>query len=55
MNPLKCAFGVTSRKFLGFVVQHHGIKIDQSKIEVIEKMLEPQNIYELKSSQGRLA
>ena len=55
MNPLKYAFGVTSRKFLGFVVRHHGIKIDQSKIEAIEKMLEPQNMYELKSSQGHLA
>ncbi|CAM8914001.1 unnamed protein product [Rhodiola kirilowii] len=25
MNPLKCAFRVTSRKFLGFVVTHRGI------------------------------
>ena len=25
MNPLKCAFGVTSGKFLGFIVQHRGI------------------------------
>ena len=22
MTPMKCAFGVTSRKFLGFIVQH---------------------------------
>jgi len=29
MNPLKCAFGVTSGKFLGFVVHHRGIEIDQ--------------------------
>ncbi|XP_070045682.1 uncharacterized protein [Nicotiana tomentosiformis] len=31
MNPLKCAFGITSGKFLGFIVQHRGIKIDQAK------------------------
>ncbi|XP_074299880.1 uncharacterized protein LOC141631058 [Silene latifolia] len=31
MNPLKCAFGVTSRKFLGFVVRHRGIEINQIK------------------------
>ena len=31
MNPLKCAFVVTSGKFLGFVVRHKGIEIDQSK------------------------
>ncbi|KAG9450538.1 hypothetical protein H6P81_010503 [Aristolochia fimbriata] len=28
MNPLKCAFGVTSGKFLGFIVHHRGIEID---------------------------
>ncbi|KAM1230603.1 hypothetical protein ACFX1T_040662 [Malus domestica] len=35
MNRLKCAFGVTSGKFLGFIVKHHGIEVDQSKIKVI--------------------
>jgi hypothetical protein len=25
MNPLKCAFGVTSRRFLGFIVHEHDI------------------------------
>ncbi|KAG9458311.1 hypothetical protein H6P81_002819 [Aristolochia fimbriata] len=35
MNPLKCAFGVTSGKFLGFIVHHRGIEIDQSKIDAI--------------------
>ena len=30
MNPLKCAFGITSGKFLGFVVRHRGIEIDQA-------------------------
>ncbi|KAM2248686.1 hypothetical protein ACFXTI_003428 [Malus domestica] len=29
MNPLKCAFGVTSGKFLGFVVKQRGIDVDQ--------------------------
>jgi hypothetical protein len=41
MNPLKCAFGVTSRRFLGFVVQEHGIQIDPKKIESIRKIGEP--------------
>ena len=35
MNPLKCAFGVTSGKFLGFIVRHRGIEIDQAKIKAI--------------------
>ncbi|KAL6313425.1 hypothetical protein AAG906_003697 [Vitis piasezkii] len=33
MNPLKCAFGVTSG--LGFIVRHRGIEVDQSKIATI--------------------
>ncbi|CAL2257469.1 unnamed protein product [Prunus armeniaca] len=28
MNPLKCAFGVASGKFLGFVIRYRGIEID---------------------------
>ncbi|WRX25268.1 Reverse transcriptase domain - like 10 [Theobroma cacao] len=55
INPLKCAFGVSSRKFLGFIVSHRVIEIDQSKIDAIMKMLEPSNLHELKSLQGRLA
>ncbi|KAG9446572.1 hypothetical protein H6P81_012700 [Aristolochia fimbriata] len=55
MNPLKCAFGVTSGKFLGFIAHHRGIEIDQSKIDAIQKMAEPQNVSELKSFQGHLA
>ena len=35
MNPLKCAFGVTYGKFLGLIVRHYGIEVDQSKIIVI--------------------
>ena len=35
MNPLKCAFGVTSGKFLGFIVRHRDIEVDQSKIAAI--------------------
>ncbi|KAG9444902.1 hypothetical protein H6P81_016242 [Aristolochia fimbriata] len=55
MNPLKCSFGVTSGNFLGFIVHHRGIEIDQSKIDAIQKMSEPRNISELKSFLGHLA
>jgi hypothetical protein len=41
MTPLKCAFGVTSGKFLGFVVHECGIQIDPKKIESIGKIGEP--------------
>jgi hypothetical protein len=41
MNPLKCAFKVTSGRFLGFVVHEHSIQIDPKKIDSIGKIEEP--------------
>ena len=32
MNPLKCAFGVSAGKFLGFIVHENGIEIDPKKL-----------------------
>jgi hypothetical protein len=32
MNPLKCAFGVSAGKFLGFIVHEKGVEIDPQKI-----------------------
>ena len=55
MNPMKCAFGVTSGKFLGFIVRYRGIEIDPDKIKAIWELPPPRNISELKSLQGRLA
>ncbi|KAL0463334.1 UNVERIFIED_CONTAM: hypothetical protein Slati_0221000 [Sesamum latifolium] len=55
MNSLKCAFGVTPEKFLGFIVFHRGIEIEYAKIDAILKMPEPRNIHEFKSLQGKLA
>ena len=55
MNPMKCAFGVSSGKFLGFVVTKNGIQIDPDKVKAIVKMPPPTNLHELKSFQGHLA
>jgi hypothetical protein len=41
MNPLQCAFGVTSGRFLEFILHEHGIQIDPKKIESIGKIEEP--------------
>ena len=35
MNPLKCAFGVSSGKFLGFLVHRRGIDVDLAKAMAI--------------------
>jgi hypothetical protein len=42
MNPLKCVFGVSAGKFLGFIIHEHGIEIDPTKIESINKVQTPQ-------------
>jgi hypothetical protein len=42
MNPLKCAFGVSAGKFLGFIIHKHGIEIDPTKIVSINKVQPPQ-------------
>jgi hypothetical protein len=42
MNPLKCAFGVSTGMFLGFIIHEHGIEIDPTKIESINKVRPPQ-------------
>lgn len=52
MNQLKCAFEVTSGKFLGFVVCHSGTEVDPMKIKVIKELLPPTNIRELSGFQG---
>ena len=35
MNPAKCAFGVSAGNFLGFLVHHCGIEIDENKARAI--------------------
>jgi len=55
MNPLKCAFDVTSGKFLGFIIQHRGIQVDQAKLKAIQDMPKHMNLKQLRSLQGCLA
>ena len=52
LNPNKCAFGVSSRKFLGFMVSHRGIEANPDKIQAILNMKRPQNIEEVQSLTG---
>jgi hypothetical protein len=42
MNPLKYAFGVSAGKFIGFIIHDHGIEIDPTTIESINKVQSPQ-------------
>jgi hypothetical protein len=38
MNSLKCVFIMSTGKFLGFIIHEHGIEIDPTKIESINKL-----------------
>ena len=38
LNPSKCAFGVYSGKFLGFMVSQRGIEANPDKIKAILEM-----------------
>ena len=52
MNPLKCAFGVSFGKFLGFLVHNRGIDVDPVKVTAITTMKPPATVKELKSCFG---
>ena len=54
MNPLKCAFGVTAGKFLGFLVHQKGINVDPSKVQAIITTQPPATLTQLKSFLGKL-
>ena len=49
MNPSKCAFGVSSRKFLGFLVHHRGINLDPTKAKAMTTLNPPITLKELRS------
>ena len=55
MNPLKCAFGVSSGKFLGFLVHNRGIDVDPAKATAIATMRPPDTVKELKSFLGKVS
>ena len=54
-NPSKCAFEVSSGKFLGFMVSQRGIEANPDKIQAILDMEPPKNIKEVQSLIERVA
>jgi hypothetical protein len=55
MNPLKCVFGVSAGKFLGFLVHQRGIDVDPARAFAIATMKPPTTHKELKSFLGKLS
>ncbi|KAI5335174.1 hypothetical protein L3X38_025307 [Prunus dulcis] len=55
LNPKKCAFGVSSRKFLGFMISQRGIEANPEKIKAIIDMERPKTTKDIQSLTGRVA
>ena len=55
LNPANCAFGVSSEKFLGFIVNHRGIEANPDKIKALLDMPSPSGIKEVQRLIGRIA
>ena len=41
LNTSKCSFGVSSSKFLGYMVTHRGIEVNPNQIKVINNLQPP--------------
>ena len=54
LNPTKCAFGVSARKFLGFIVNRRGIEANPDKIKAMLDMPSPSGIKEVQRLTGRI-
>ena len=55
LNPSKCAFGVASGKFLGFIVSQRGIEANPKKVRVILDMTSLKTVKEVQKLTGRIA
>jgi hypothetical protein len=55
LNSSKCVFGVSSRKFLGFMVFQRGIEANPDKIKAMLEMTPPRTVKEVQSFTRRVA
>ena len=55
LNLTKCVFGVSSSKFLGFMVSQRGIEANPEKVKAILDMTSPRSVKEVQKLTGRIA
>ena len=55
LNPLKCAFGVSAGRFLGFMVTQRGTEVNPAQLKAILLSLAPSSKKEIQRLTGRLA
>lgn len=54
LNPAKCAFRVSLRRFLGFMVSKRGIEANPEKIQAVLRLRAPTNRKELQRLTGQV-
>lgn len=54
LNASKCSFGVSSGKFLGYMITHRGIEVNPDKIKAINDLHSPQNLKEVQKLTGMM-
>ena len=54
LNSSKCAFGVSSGKFLGFMVSQRGIEANREKVQTILNITSPKTVKEVQKLTGRI-
>ena len=55
LNPTKCSFGVSSGKFLGYMVSHRGIEESPEQVKAITRLKSPHCVKDVQRLIGRLA
>ena len=55
LNPAKCAFGVSSGKFIGFMISQRGIEANPEKVRAILEMSSQKTIKEVQSFTEKVA
>lgn len=54
LNLKKCVFGVSSEKFLGYIVTEKGIETNLEKVQALCDMLSPGTLNEVQRLVGRI-
>ena len=55
LNPVKCLFGISVGKFLGFTVSQRGIEANPKKVKAIFDMVSPKTVKEVQRLMGQVA
>ena len=55
LNDFKCSFGISSSKFLGYMVTHCGIEVNSNQIKAINNLQPPWNPKEVQKLIGMTA